>query len=92
MAKTGNVVVKKDYRKINTYGYQRDIMRENDQLIKKFIKKCDKAGIVQDLRKHEYYVSPSLKKRLKRKEAAKRRLKDESKLAKIMAKYNTSDK
>lgn len=81
-----NVTVRKDYRKINTYGYQRNVATENDQLIKRFLKKVDKADLMRDLHKHDYYVSPSMKKRLKRKEAAKRRRKEELKLAKILAK------
>ena len=43
-----------------------------------FKRRVKKAGIMEDLRKHEYYVKPSLKKKLKRLDATKRRKREES--------------
>ncbi len=44
------------------------IVRENESLdnaLKRFKRDCAKAGIQQDLRKKEYYQSPSVKRRKK---------------------------
>lgn len=43
-----------------------------DSLLRRFKKETVKSGIIQDLRKHEYYVSPSQKRRLKSEQARKR--------------------
>ena len=51
------------------------IVRENESLdnaLKRFKRDCAKAGIQQDLRKKEYYQSPSVKRR-KKSEAARKR-------------------
>ena len=45
-----------------------------DSALRRFKKEVIKAGILIDLRKHEYYVSPSQKRRLKS-EAARKRVK-----------------
>lgn len=45
-----------------------------DSALRRFKKEVTKAGILQDLRKHEYYVAPSQKRRLKS-EAARKRIK-----------------
>lgn len=42
-----------------------------DRALKRFKKKCEKAGILADLRKHRHYEKPS--ERRKRKESAARR-------------------
>lgn len=57
----------------------------NEYLIRKFKKKCEKAGILKDLRSHEEYMSPSQKRREKSKQARIRKLKDEKKKAKYLA-------
>lgn len=56
-----------------------------EALIRKFKKKCEKANVLKDLRKHEEYVSPSVKRRLKSKLARQRQ---EKELAKKMARMN----
>ena len=61
----------------------------NEQMIRAFKKKCEKANILQDLRSHEYYVAPSLKKKLKSKMARKRVEKEN---AKRQAFFNKKDK
>ena len=50
------------------------IVRENESLdnaLKRFKRDCAKPGIQQDLRKKEYYQSPSVKRR-KKSEAARK--------------------
>lgn len=50
-----------------------------ESLIRRFKRKCDKAGIVYDMRKHDYYIKPTEKRKLKDKLAMQRRLKEERK-------------
>lgn len=45
-----------------------------DSALRRFKKEVVKSGVLQDLRKHEYYVAPSQKRRLKS-EAARKRIK-----------------
>jgi len=42
-----------------------------DSLVRRFKKKVEKEGILLDMKKKEYYVSKSVKKRLKHEEALK---------------------
>ena len=54
------------------------IVRENESLdnaLKRFKRDCAKAGIQQDLRKKEYYQSPSVKRRKKSEDARKNKKK-----------------
>ena len=53
-------------------------VKENESLdnaLKRFKRDCAKAGIQQDLRKKEYYQSPSVKRRKKSEAARKNRKK-----------------
>ena len=43
-----------------------------DVAIRKFKKACDRAGIVQEVRKREFYEKPNQKRRRKKKEAVAR--------------------
>ena len=43
-----------------------------DSAIKRFKRKCQKDGIIGDLRKKEAYLKPSVRKKLKSEEARKR--------------------
>ena len=43
-----------------------------DSMLKRFKKEVLKSEVLKDLRKHEYYVSPSQKRRIKSAEAQKR--------------------
>lgn len=43
-----------------------------------FKSKVKKAGVMEDLRKHEYYIKPSVKRKLKRAEAQKRRRREQN--------------
>lgn len=46
-----------------------------DSALKKFKKKVEKEGIMLEIRKREYYVSPSVKRKLKHEKALKMRQK-----------------
>ena len=51
---------------------------ENENLesaIKRFKRKCQKDGIIGDIRKKEFYVSPSVKRKKKSEAARKRKFK-----------------
>ena len=50
-----------------------------DSMLRRFKKEVVKGGIIQDVRKHEYYISPSEKRRLKAAAAQKKRKKTEKK-------------
>ena len=43
-----------------------------DVALRKFRKACDRAGIVAEVRKREYYEKPAQKKQRKKKEAIRR--------------------
>lgn len=43
-----------------------------DSALKRFKRKCQKDGIIGDLRKHEFYEKPSVKRKLKSEAARKR--------------------
>jgi|TARA_B110000263_G_scaffold234194_1_gene231654 small subunit ribosomal protein S21 len=43
-----------------------------DQMLRKFKKKVERAGTVQELRKREYYEKPAQKRQRKKKEAIRR--------------------
>lgn len=65
------------------------VKRENEsveQLIKRFRRKVQEENIMKELRKREYYRSPSIKKKEKHKEAEKRRRKQEAKLRRKLSK------
>jgi len=47
-----------------------------DVALRKFKKACDKAGIVQEVRKREFYEKPAAKRKRKKAEARSRHLKD----------------
>ena len=42
-----------------------------DSAIKRFKRKCQKDGIIGDIKKNQEYLKPSVKKKLKREEARK---------------------
>jgi len=48
---------------------------ETERMIKKFIRKSKKLGIIDECKSRRYYTKPSVKKRLKRIEAERRRRK-----------------
>jgi len=51
------------------------ILKPNERIeyaLRRFKKACDKAKIIQDYKKHEFYVSETEQKVLRKKEAIKR--------------------
>jgi len=44
-----------------------------DRVLKRFIKKCEKDGLLTELRKRRFYEKPSVKKRRKSIESIKKR-------------------
>ena len=63
-----------------------------DSMIRRFKKSVEKEGILEDMKKHEFYVSKSVKKRLKHKEALKNRHIVEMKRLKKAEKNRGKDK
>lgn len=59
-----------------------------ERALGEFKKKVKKAEIMGDLRKHEAYFKPSVKKKLKRIEARKRRRKEERELRRNLQRSN----
>ena len=51
-----------------------------DSMLKRFKKETMKSEVLKDLRKHEFYVAPSEKRRKKSAEAQKRARKNASKM------------
>ena len=43
-----------------------------DQMMRQFKKKCERAGIVQEVRKREYYEKPAQKRQRKKKDAIRK--------------------
>lgn len=52
---------------------------EVDHALRELRKQIKKSGLLQDLRKHEYYVAPSKKRKLKAAESFKLRKREERK-------------
>ena len=50
-----------------------------NRFIKRFIKKCKKLGIIDEVKERRYYTKPSVKKRLAKKRAIARRKKEQRK-------------
>lgn len=44
-----------------------------DQALKKFRRKCQRAGIFQEIKRNQFYEKPSVRKRKKREAAQRRR-------------------
>jgi small subunit ribosomal protein S21 len=53
-----------------------------EKLIRRFVKKVKRCGILEDYRDSRYYEKPSIKKRLKRKKAEQQRQRDRRKAEK----------
>jgi small subunit ribosomal protein S21 len=59
-----------------------DVRKDKDAVevaLNEFRKKIKKSGIMNELRRREFYMSPSKKKRFRKNEALKRRKRDERK-------------
>lgn len=77
MARVSNLTI----HNYNRFGKKLD----NEQMIRQFKKKMEKSDLLSDLRKHEFYLKPSIKKKLKSKMARMRVEKDLRKKAKYVA-------
>ncbi len=60
----------------------RDPNAPAEKLIRKFIRKVKKSGILEEVRERRYYMKPSDAKKLKRKRARVQRMKTKKKSAK----------
>ncbi len=52
-----------------------------EKAFRRFTKQCEKAGLMSDIKKHQHYEKPSVKKRKKTLAARKRALKKLKKMA-----------
>lgn len=59
-----------------------------DRALAIFKSKMKKSGILEDLRRHEFFLKPSLRRRLKRTDAHKRRRREEN--ARVKSKGHSS--
>lgn len=57
-----------------------------ESLLRRFKKKVDKENLMKEMRRHDFYLSKSEKRRIKSKEARQRILKEERKRAMIEVK------
>ncbi|KAA3619535.1 MAG: 30S ribosomal protein S21 [Calditrichaeota bacterium] len=51
------------------------IVRDNepfDRALKRFSKTCERAGVISDIRKHQYFEKPSERRKRKMKEAKRK--------------------
>jgi small subunit ribosomal protein S21 len=63
----------------NNYTYRVKKKDNMDRVIKRFIKKCKKLGIIDEIKERRYYVKPSEKRRRAKERAIRRRIKEEKK-------------
>ena len=58
----------------------KDRRKDNiERVIKRFIKKCKKLGIIDEVRERRHYTKPSEKRRRAKARAVRRRIKEERK-------------
>ena len=60
-----------------------------ENLVRRFIKKCKKERVVEEARERKEYLKPSVKKRRKRERAQRQRERDARKAAKQLEKFKT---
>ena len=63
----------------NNYTYKVRRKDNIDRVIKRFIKKCKKLGIIDEIKDRRHFVKPSEKKRRAKERAVRRRIKEEKK-------------
>tara|TARA_R100000152_G_C6708681_1_gene136700 strand:+ start:525 stop:731 length:207 start_codon:yes stop_codon:yes gene_type:complete len=63
----------------NNYTYRVKKKDNLDRVVKRFIKKCKKLGIIDEIKDRRHYVKPSEKKRRAKERAIRRRIKEEKK-------------
>ena len=64
----------------------RECCGNHEKMIRRFIKKCKKEKIVEEIRDRRYYKKPSDKKREDLKKAERRRIRDEVKKQRALEK------
>jgi small subunit ribosomal protein S21 len=63
----------------NNYTYRVKKKDNLDKVVKRFIKKCKKLGIIDEIKDRRHFVKPSEKKRRAKERAIRRRIKEEKK-------------
>ncbi len=63
----------------NNYTYRVKKKDNMDRVVKRFIKKCKKLGIIDEIKERRHYTKPSEKRRMAKKRAIRRRIKEEEK-------------
>jgi small subunit ribosomal protein S21 len=63
----------------NNYTYRVKKKDNMDRVVKRFIKKCKKLGIIDEIKERRHYTKPSEKRRMAKKRAIRRRIKEEKK-------------
>ena len=69
-------------KKINVSVTARECRNNNERMIRKFIKKVKKEGIIEEVKERRFYIKPSKLKRIKKARAVARRKKEEAKRSK----------
>jgi ribosomal protein S21 len=81
IGKRGNVVV-----------HARECRGNHERMIRRFIKKCKKERIVDEVKDKKYYKKPSIAKKEKTKRAQRLRLKEEQKRRRAQERRNRTNK
>ena len=63
-----------------------------EKMIRRFIKKCKKEGIIDEVKDRRYYKKPSVAKRDKQKRAERERLREERKKQRAIERRNRTTK
>jgi len=63
----------------NNYTYRVKRKDNMERVVKRFIKKCKKLGIIDEIKERRHFIKPSEKKRRAKKRAIQRRIKEEKK-------------
>ena len=63
----------------NNYTYRVKKKDNLDRIVKRFIKKCKKLGIIDEVKDRRHYTKPSEKRRRAKARAVRRRIKEERK-------------
>ena len=74
-------MVKNERKQIMATNYNYKVRRKDDinKVIKRFIKKCKKLGIIDEIKDRRHFVKPSEKKRMAKKRAIRRWIKEQRK-------------
>ncbi len=75
-------------RKSNVKVTSRECRGNHERMIRRFIKKCKKEKIVEQIKERRYYKKPSLAKKEKRNKAERQRKRDELKRLRAIERRN----